>query len=157
ADARTRAVLDAAGDGIITADERGMIRTFNRAARRIFGFEPDEVLGRNLALLLGPANREEHPEDLGAPVDTGEIKILGADSELQGWQPVPGRAVRQQDPLCRQAALYVRPPRSDGAQAGRGGAAPGPRRVGGPRPGPHRPTRRGCPDLAGRDRRTLEG
>jgi PAS domain S-box-containing protein len=76
AEARTRNVLATAGDGIITVDEAGIIKSFNRAAARIFGYRPREILGKRIALLLSPHG--------AALIDTGEARILGADGELEG-------------------------------------------------------------------------
>ncbi|WP_404380815.1 PAS domain S-box protein [Caenispirillum salinarum] len=51
-EARLQGVLDTVADGIVTADERGIIQTFNPAAERLFGRRKDEVLGRNLSILM---------------------------------------------------------------------------------------------------------
>ena len=45
-EARTRSIVETAGDGIITLDENGVIETFNRAAERIFGSHASDVIGR---------------------------------------------------------------------------------------------------------------
>lgn len=52
--ARLGAVVDTALDAIVASDEEGRIREFNPAARRIFGYSRDEVLGRNAIDLLFP-------------------------------------------------------------------------------------------------------
>ena len=49
--ARFRGVIDAAVDGIILIDERGVIETFNPAAERIFGWTSNEVIGKNVSSL----------------------------------------------------------------------------------------------------------
>lgn len=49
---RLRAVIDNAHDAIITIDAKGRIETFNKAASRIFGYEPGEVRGRNVSVLM---------------------------------------------------------------------------------------------------------
>jgi len=51
-DARMNAVLKTAADGIIVTDDRGIVETFNEAAKRIFGYRAEEVVGQNLARLL---------------------------------------------------------------------------------------------------------
>jgi PAS domain S-box-containing protein len=51
-EAHIRAIMDTAGDGIITLDERGTIESFNAAAVRMFGYRPDEAAGHNVSLLL---------------------------------------------------------------------------------------------------------
>ena len=42
-DARWRAVIDAAVDGIIVIDARGRIEAFNRAAEQMFGYREADV------------------------------------------------------------------------------------------------------------------
>jgi PAS domain S-box-containing protein len=55
AQARTRAIVDNAAEGILTLNEAGAIESFNAAARRIFGYPPEEILGENVSRLLpGP-------------------------------------------------------------------------------------------------------
>jgi two-component system, cell cycle sensor histidine kinase and response regulator CckA len=60
---RYRIVTETAIDAIVTIDERDEILFVNRSAERIFGYSTEEMLGRNLALLL-PAYRSE--KDRGA-------------------------------------------------------------------------------------------
>lgn len=58
--ARLRAVLESAMDGIVVADEQQRIVEFNAAACRLFGYEREEVLGRPLSILLPERFREAH-------------------------------------------------------------------------------------------------
>jgi len=51
-EARTRAILSTAADGIITFDEEGRINSLNLAAEQIFGFRRAEGLGRRIAELI---------------------------------------------------------------------------------------------------------
>ncbi|GAB1385404.1 hypothetical protein MASR1M59_05520 [Melaminivora sp.] len=50
--ARQQAVLETAIDGIVMLDGQGLLRSFNPAAERLFGYRADEVLGRSVALLM---------------------------------------------------------------------------------------------------------
>lgn len=52
---RMRSVVNHVVDGIISIDEDGKITTFNPAAERIFGYEADAVIGKNVNILMpGP-------------------------------------------------------------------------------------------------------
>jgi diguanylate cyclase (GGDEF)-like protein/PAS domain S-box-containing protein len=81
---RHSAILDAAFDGIVTMDQRGLIVDFNRAAETIFGYTREQAVGRPVAdLLVPPAYREAHREGLARHLRTGEASVLGRAVELQ--------------------------------------------------------------------------
>jgi diguanylate cyclase (GGDEF)-like protein/PAS domain S-box-containing protein len=56
---RARAVLQNVADAIVTAGEDGLIESFNRSARRLFGYSDDEVIGRPLTVIIAPANQDD--------------------------------------------------------------------------------------------------
>lgn len=53
-------LLDIAEDGIVTTDARQVVVLFNRGAAKLFGYDPAEVLGGPLGLLLPPRFRPAH-------------------------------------------------------------------------------------------------
>lgn len=57
-EARTRAIVSTAGDGIITIDQQGTINSFNRAAERMFQAAPENVLGRNIDALIALSSQK---------------------------------------------------------------------------------------------------
>jgi len=59
-EARQGAILEAAHDAILTIDPQLNIREFNPAAERMFGRPRIDILGRNVELLLPPADRLAH-------------------------------------------------------------------------------------------------
>jgi two-component system cell cycle sensor histidine kinase/response regulator CckA len=82
-EARTRAMLDAALDAVITIDHEGTIIEFNPAAERVFGYARAEALGREMPSLLVPASlREAHARGFRRYLETGEAAVLGKRLEL---------------------------------------------------------------------------
>jgi len=59
-EAQQGAILEAAHDAIITMDTRLNIREFNPAAEKMFGYARLDILGRNVELLLPPADRPQY-------------------------------------------------------------------------------------------------
>ncbi|MCE9604927.1 MAG: PAS domain S-box protein [Planctomycetia bacterium] len=83
-EARTRAILDAAVDAIITIDERGTVESMNPAAERLFGYPSAEVIGKNVKMLMPDPYRDEHDGYLKNYRDTGIKKIIGIGREVTG-------------------------------------------------------------------------
>ena len=82
-DARTRAMLDAALDGVVSVDHRGLIVEFNAAAERIFGYAREDAVGRPMAgLLVPPALREAHAAGFERYLATGQGRFIGTRVEV---------------------------------------------------------------------------
>ncbi|MGO9866794.1 MAG: PAS domain S-box protein [Rhodomicrobium sp.] len=83
-EARLQAILDSAVDGIVTINERGMIESVNAAARKIFGYEQGELLGKNIKMLMPASYAREHDQYLRNYRHTGQRKIIGIGREVVG-------------------------------------------------------------------------
>jgi PAS domain S-box-containing protein len=67
-------VVDQAPDGIIFADGEGVVRIWNKAAADLFGYPPDEAIGRPLDLIIPEHLRHAHWEGFGKAVASGHTK-----------------------------------------------------------------------------------
>ena len=81
---QSRAVLDTAVDAIITIDDRGRIETINPAGTRMFGYEAEDVIGRNVSMLMPQPFRGEHDGYLATYLKTGKASIIGIGREVVG-------------------------------------------------------------------------
>ena len=83
-EARLRAILDTAADGIVTINSDGLIDEFNRASEQLFGYAAEEVIGKNISILMPPSYALEHDQYLAAYLRTGIKKIIGIGREVVG-------------------------------------------------------------------------
>ena len=58
---RLAAIVDSCEDAIIGRDEQGVINTWNSAAMHMFGFQPEEIIGQSVLVIVPP---HLHAEEL---------------------------------------------------------------------------------------------
>lgn len=83
-EALQQAIFDTAIDGIIVIGERGLIELVNPAFEKIFGYRSDEVLGRNVSMLMPEPDRSAHDSYMQSYLEKGERKIIGIGREVLG-------------------------------------------------------------------------
>jgi len=81
---RFRAISQTANDAIISADADGNIVSWNSGARKIFGYEPEEVLGQPLTRLMPESFRDAHRNGLSRFMATGVPHAIGNIVEVEG-------------------------------------------------------------------------
>ena len=59
------AVIDSSHDAIVTKDLNGIITSWNAGAEHVFGYKPEEAIGKPVYILIPPDHADEEPEILG--------------------------------------------------------------------------------------------
>jgi PAS domain S-box-containing protein len=84
-DEATKLIMNSALDAIICMDFRGVIIMWTRQAEKIFGWNEEEVLGRQLSDIIIPQRyRERHKSGFKRYLETGENKVLNRVIEIEG-------------------------------------------------------------------------
>ncbi|MES2730859.1 MAG: PAS domain S-box protein, partial [Bacteroidota bacterium] len=81
---KINAILTSVIDGIITIDRNGVMEMVNPAASRIFGYEPGELLGQKVDILMPEPDRSQHDGYMNNYHRTGVAKIIGIGREVTG-------------------------------------------------------------------------
>lgn len=79
-----RLITDSIRDGLLTVDEEHRILFANPAAGEIFGYTPQELVGRPLTDLVPERLREAHRAGFARYVQTGERRVAWGGIELPG-------------------------------------------------------------------------
>ena len=69
---RYEAVINATQEGVLVIDESGIIQTFNPAAESLFGYQAEEVIGKNVSLLMPEPHRSAHDNYIQQYLLTGK-------------------------------------------------------------------------------------
>ena len=76
-EAHLLSILDTVPEAMIVIDERGAITSFSAAAAKLFGYRPDEVIGRNVRMLMPEPYQGQHDDYIANYLRTGEARIIG--------------------------------------------------------------------------------
>lgn len=81
-EAKFQSVMESAIDAIISADSRGKILSWNKAATAIFGFTEAEVLGKPIEIIIPERFRKPHAEGIKRVSSGGASHVIGKTVEL---------------------------------------------------------------------------
>lgn len=79
-----QAIIENAIEGIITIDDRGIVESINPSALALFGYEAEEVIGKNINFLMPEPYKSAHDAYIQNYLTTGTKKIIGIGREVKG-------------------------------------------------------------------------
>lgn len=83
-EAHLQSILDTVPDAMIVIDEHGVIQSFSSAAERQFNWASDEIVGKNVSMLMPEPYRSQHDSYLHRYMSTGERRIIGIGRVVVG-------------------------------------------------------------------------
>lgn len=83
-EAHLRSILDTVPDATVVISDKGIITSFSAAAVRQFGYAKEEIVGKNVSLLMPEPYRSEHDGYVHRYLGTGEKRIIGIDRVVIG-------------------------------------------------------------------------
>lgn len=83
-EAHLQSILDTVPDAMVVIDEAGLIHDFSTGAEGMFGWQADEVAGRNVSVLMPDPYRSAHDSYLERYYRTGERRIIGKGRVVVG-------------------------------------------------------------------------
>jgi two-component system, LuxR family, sensor kinase FixL len=83
-DAHLRSIFDTAPEAMIVINDAGIVQSYGAAAERMFGWRANEVLGRNINMLMPAPFKEQHDGYLRRYAETGERRIIGVGRVVVG-------------------------------------------------------------------------
>ena len=73
---RFAAILDSSSEAILSKTTEGIITTWNKAAERLYGYAPEDVIGRHVRMLVPEDHRAELESILSRVADGGVVERL---------------------------------------------------------------------------------
>jgi PAS domain S-box-containing protein len=81
---RLHLVAEAVNHGLVTFDAEGTILRFNSSSERFFGYQREEVIGKNVSVLMPEPDRAQHDGYIANYLRRGEAKTIGIGREVVG-------------------------------------------------------------------------
>ena len=79
-----QSIVETAIDGILLIDTSGNVLMVNSAVTTLFGYSPEELLGKNVTILMPSPHRQNHDGYIHNYLSTGIKKIIGIGREIEG-------------------------------------------------------------------------
>ena len=84
-EAKTKAIINTIIDSVISINDKGIVQSFSPSAEFMFGYKAEEVLGKNINMLMPEPYASYHDSFIGNYISTGEPKIIGMGGrEVEG-------------------------------------------------------------------------
>lgn len=80
---RLRSIMNTVIDCIVLIDAQGIIEAVNPACYELLGYQEEELLGRNVNVLMGSDHADRHDRYVADYLRTGEAKIIGIGREVE--------------------------------------------------------------------------
>ena len=81
---RLLSVIENTSDSIIVANQKGEIIFWNKASTKIFGFDPEEALGKKLNIIMPEEMHSLHNAGMSRYMKTGEKKLIDQTVSING-------------------------------------------------------------------------
>lgn len=81
---KLKAIFDSAVDSIITISDKGIIETVNDSCLKMFDYTRDELIGRNVSILMPEPHHSNHNQYIHNYEKTGHAKIIGKSRIAKG-------------------------------------------------------------------------
>ena len=78
------AIVDNLPYCLISIDTHGIVHSANPALETVLGYKPDELIGRNISMLMPEPERSQHDDHISRYLDTGEAHIINIGREVEG-------------------------------------------------------------------------
>ena len=79
---RMRSIFESAVEGILVIDEHGRIECANTALLNLLGYQEQELIGKNISMIMPSPYREHHDQHLANYLATGKRVIIGSGREV---------------------------------------------------------------------------
>ena len=76
-------ILSQALDAVVTINKDNIVTFYNNAAKRLWGYEPSEVIGENVKMLVPQVIQSQHDQLVNSNRKTGVNKIVGTHREVE--------------------------------------------------------------------------
>ena len=74
---KTKSLIDTTPSAVITIDDQGLIEDINSYTTKMFGYDREELLGKNISILIAPPEQKKHDGYIANYLRTGKAKIIG--------------------------------------------------------------------------------